>query len=72
MDTSRFSEYMQSGKALAISLAIAVVSALALWIVGRWIIGFVTRLIGCGIAEHRPGNLNSWLLRCADHQPRGA
>src|SRR5271165_6344728 len=46
MDTSRMNEYMQSGKALALSFAIAVVSALALWIVGRWLIGFVLRLIG--------------------------
>ena len=46
MDTSRITDYMQSGKALAISLAIAVVSALALWIVGRWLIGFVNRMIG--------------------------
>jgi len=53
MDTSRFSEYMQSGKALAISLAIAVVSALALWIVGRWIIGFVSRLIGRSMSKQK-------------------
>jgi len=46
MDTSRITDYMQSGKALALSLAIAVVSALALWIVGRWLIGFVNRMIG--------------------------
>src|SRR5215467_840989 len=53
MDTSRFSEYIQSGKALAISLAIAVVSALALWIVGRWIIGFVSRLIGRSMSKQQ-------------------
>src|SRR5215471_15969679 len=53
MDTSRFSEYMQSGKALAISLAIAVVSALALWIVGRWIIGFVSRLLGRSMSKQK-------------------
>ena len=46
MDTSRITDYMQSGKALALSLAIAVVSVLALWIVGRWLIGFVNRMIG--------------------------
>jgi len=51
MDTSRISDYVQSGKALALSLAIAVVSALALWIVGRWIIGFVTRLIGRSMSK---------------------
>jgi len=44
---------MQSGKALAISLAIAVVSALALWIVGRWIIGFVSRLIGRSMSKQK-------------------
>jgi small conductance mechanosensitive channel len=51
MDTSRFSEYMQSGKALVLSLAIAVVSALALWIVGRWLIGLVHRIIGRSMAK---------------------
>jgi small conductance mechanosensitive channel len=53
MDTSKFSDLLQSGKALALSLAIAVVSAIALWIVGRWIIGFVTRLIGRSMAKQR-------------------
>ncbi len=46
MDTFRITDYMQSGKALALSLAIAVVSALALWVVGRWLIGLVNRIIG--------------------------
>src|SRR5262252_776237 len=53
MDTSRISDYMQTGKALVISLAIAVVSALALWIVGRWIIGFVSRLIGRSMSKQQ-------------------
>ena len=44
---------MQSGKALALSLAIAVVSALALWIVGRWLIGFVNRMIGRSMTKQK-------------------
>ena len=53
MDTSKISDLVQSGKALALSLAVAVVSAIALWIVGRWIIGFVTRLIGRSMAKQK-------------------
>jgi small conductance mechanosensitive channel len=53
MDTSRINEYMQSGKALALSLAIAVLSALALWIVGRWLIGLVHRMIGRSMAKQK-------------------
>ena len=53
MDTSKFSDYVQSGKALALSLAVAIVSAIALWIVGRWIINFVLRLIGRSMTRHK-------------------
>ena len=46
MDTSKINELMQSGWALAVALGIRVLEALALWIVGRWLIGFATKLIG--------------------------
>jgi len=46
MDTSKINELMQSGWAMAVALGIRVLEALALWIVGRWLIGFCTKLIG--------------------------
>jgi small conductance mechanosensitive channel len=46
MDTSKINELMQSGWAMAMALGIRVLEALALWIVGRWLIGFATKLIG--------------------------
>jgi len=46
MDTSKINELMQSGWAMAMALGIRVLEALALWIVGRWLINFATKLIG--------------------------
>ena len=46
MDTSRINELMQSGWALAVALGIRVLEAIALWIVGRRLIAFATKLIG--------------------------
>ena len=46
MDTSQINSLMQSGWALAVALGIRVLEAIALWIVGRWLIGFAVKLIG--------------------------
>jgi small conductance mechanosensitive channel len=44
---------MQAGWAALIALGIRVLEALALWIVGRWLIGFALRLIGRGMTRQK-------------------
>jgi small conductance mechanosensitive channel len=51
MDTSKINELMQSGWSLAVALGIRVLEAIALWIVGRWLISFATKLIGKSMAR---------------------
>ena len=45
MDSTTMSRLAQQGYGLLIALGIKILEALALWIVGRWIIGFSVRLI---------------------------
>src|SRR5271170_2711488 len=45
MDFTHMSSLAQQGYGLLIALGIKIVEALALWIVGRWLIGFSVRLI---------------------------
>jgi small conductance mechanosensitive channel len=40
VDTSKINNLMQSGSALVVALGIRVLEAIALWIIGRWLIGF--------------------------------
>jgi small conductance mechanosensitive channel len=49
----KLNEMMQSGWTLLIALGIRVLEALALWIVGRWLIGFALRLIGRGMTRQK-------------------
>jgi len=44
---------MQAGWTALIALGIAVLEALALWIVGRWLIGFVLKLIGRSMTRQK-------------------
>ncbi len=44
---------MQAGWAALIALGMRVLEALALWIVGRWLIGFVINLIGRGMTRQK-------------------
>jgi small conductance mechanosensitive channel len=53
MDTSKINELMQSGWSLAIALGIRILEALALWIVGRWLIGFAVNLIGRSMSKQK-------------------
>jgi small conductance mechanosensitive channel len=53
MDTTQINSLLQSGWALAVSLAIRVLEALALWIVGRWLINFAVRLIGRSMSRQK-------------------
>jgi small conductance mechanosensitive channel len=50
----------QQGYALLIALGIKVLEAIALWIVGRWLIGFAIRLIDKGMARQK---LDATLIR---------
>ena len=45
MNTTNMSQLAQQGYGLLIALGIKILEALALWIVGRWLIGFSIRLI---------------------------
>jgi small conductance mechanosensitive channel len=53
MDTSKMNSLMQSGWALLIALGIRVLEALALWIVGRWLIGVALGLISRGMTRQK-------------------
>ncbi len=44
---------VQSGWTLAVALGIRVLEALALWIVGRWLIGLATRMIGGAMTRQK-------------------
>jgi len=53
MDTSKMDTLMQSGWTWAIAAGIRVLEAIALWIIGRWLIGFALRLIGRGMTRQK-------------------
>ena len=53
MDTTRINSLMQSGWTLAVALGIRVLEAIALWIVGRWLISFATGLIGRSMTRQK-------------------
>ena len=47
------SSLMDQGWTMAVALGIRVLEALALWIIGRWLIGFALRLIGRGMTKQK-------------------
>ncbi len=53
METSRMNSLMDKGWTLALALGIRVLEALALWIVGRWLIGLALRIIGRGMTKQK-------------------
>lgn len=50
---TKVNELVQSGWTLAVALGIRVLEALALWIVGRWLITLCLRLIGGAMAKQK-------------------
>ena len=50
---SKMNALMQSGWTLAVALGIKVLEALALWIVGRWLIGLSLRIIGGAMTKQK-------------------
>jgi len=50
---SKVNELVQSGWTLAIQLGISVLEAIALWIVGRWLIGLALRIIGGAMTKQK-------------------
>ena len=50
---TRVNELMQNGWTLAVALGIRVLEAIALWIVGRWLISLATRLIGRAMTRQK-------------------
>jgi small conductance mechanosensitive channel len=50
---TKVNELMQSGWTLAVALGIRVLEALALWIVGRWLISLALRIIGGAMAKQK-------------------
>jgi len=53
MDTAHMNSLAQQGWGLLIALGIKVLEALALWIVGRWLIGFSIKLIGRALTKQK-------------------
>src|ERR1039457_4412742 len=51
MDTSRMNSLMDKGWTLIVALGIRVLEAIAIWIIGRWLIGLALRIIGRGMTE---------------------
>ena len=50
---TKLNDLVQSGWALTIALGIKVLEAIALWIVGRWLIGLALRMIGGAMAKQK-------------------
>ncbi|HTV66088.1 MAG TPA: mechanosensitive ion channel family protein [Bryocella sp.] len=50
---TKIGELMQSGWTLAVALGIRVLEAIALWIVGRWLIGLALRMIGGAMTKQK-------------------
>ncbi len=50
---TKMNDLVQSGWTLAIALGIRVLEAIVLWIVGRWLIGVVLRMIGRGMTRQK-------------------
>ena len=50
---TKMNQMMQSGWTLALALGIRVLEAIALWIVGRWLIGLALRMIGSGMTKQK-------------------
>jgi small conductance mechanosensitive channel len=53
MDMTHMSNLAQQGYGLLIALGIKVVEAIALWIVGRWLIGFSVSMIGKAMTRQK-------------------
>ena len=53
MDTSRMNSLMDKGWTLAVALGIRVLEAIAIWIIGRWLIGLALRIIGRGMTKQK-------------------
>ena len=53
MDTSRMSSLMDKGWTLVVALGIRVLEAIAIWIIGRWLIGLALRIIGRGMTKQK-------------------
>ena len=53
MDTTNMGHLAQQGYVLLLALGIKILEALALWIVGRWLIGFSIRLIDRALTRQK-------------------
>jgi small conductance mechanosensitive channel len=53
MDTSRMNSLLDKGWTLIVALGIRVIEAIAIWIIGRWLIGLALRIIGRGMTRQR-------------------
>jgi small conductance mechanosensitive channel len=53
MDTSRMNSLLDKGWTLIVALGIRVIEALAIWIIGRWLIGLALRIIGRGMTRQK-------------------
>jgi small conductance mechanosensitive channel len=53
MDLSNVNQWAQQGYSLLLALAIKVVEAIALWIVGRWLINFSIKLISRAMSRQK-------------------
>jgi small conductance mechanosensitive channel len=50
---TKLNDLLQSGWTIALALGIRVLEAIALWIVGRWLIGVATRMIGRAMTKQK-------------------
>src|ERR1700756_5622538 len=49
----KINNLMQSGTTLLLALGLKLLEALAIWIVGRWLIGIATRMIGAAMTKQK-------------------
>jgi small conductance mechanosensitive channel len=53
MDTEKLSSWVDQAQPILVAFGLKVIGAIAVFIVGRWLIGLVTRLVGAGMARQK-------------------
>lgn len=53
MDTEKLSSWVDQAQLILVAFGLKVVGAIVVFLVGRWLIGMVTRLVGAGMARQK-------------------
>lgn len=53
METGKLSSWLEQAQPILVAFGLKVVGAIAVFVIGRWLIGFATRLVGAGMARQK-------------------